>query len=181
MLMSFLDRAWKAGKIAEDTFLVLILGAMVLLAGGQILLRNAFSIGFIWGDELLRMLVLWIAVAGAVAASRSDKHISIAVLDRFLPEVVQSLSRVLITLFTAFVSGVIAWYSLQFVMTTYEYEDILLGSVPAWWLQLVLPVGFGLIAYRYCVLTIQNLFALFTGTPPPDRDGSGKPGVDSSS
>ena len=76
-----LGRLEQAGKLAEDTLLVLILSAMILLAAGQIILRNFLDIGFIWGDELLRMLVLWLAVAGALAASRSDKHISIDVLN----------------------------------------------------------------------------------------------------
>ena len=85
-LNTFLGRLEWAGKLAEDALLVLILSTMVLLAAGQIILRNFLDVGFIWGDELLRMLVLWLAVAGALAASRSDKHISIDVLNRFLPE-----------------------------------------------------------------------------------------------
>ncbi len=71
--------------MAEDAVLVVILSGMILLAAGQIVLRNFFDIGFIWSDEALRMMVLWLAVAGAVAASRNDKHINIDVLDRFLP------------------------------------------------------------------------------------------------
>jgi TRAP-type C4-dicarboxylate transport system permease small subunit len=162
-LKSFLDKAARAGSLAEDILLILILSMMIILAGGQILLRNVFDIGFIWGDELLRMLVLWIAVAGAVAASRSDKHISIAILDRFLPEFLKSLSKIVINIFTASVTGAVAWFSLQFALTSREYGDILLGSVPAWWLQLILPVGFGLIAYRYIVMTFKVVIALLTG------------------
>ena len=75
----------QAGKWGEDAILVLILTAMIFLASAQIFLRNFLDMGFIWGDEMLRMLVLWLAVAGAVSASRTDKHISIDVLNRFLP------------------------------------------------------------------------------------------------
>ena len=148
------------GRWAEDAVLVLILTAMIVMAASQIVLRNFFDIGFIWGDELLRLLVLWIAVAGAVAASRNDKHINIAILDRFLPEKPATFVAMLVHAFTAAICAVVAWYSLQFVQTSREYEDVLLGQVPAWWLQSVLPVGFALIAYRYVIFIFRDVLKL---------------------
>jgi len=151
----------KAGRTAEDAVLVLILSGMILLATSQIILRNFFGFGFIWADELLRMLVLWIAVAGAVAASRTDKHINIAVLDRFLPDKVGHVVKVIVDLFTAAVCLVVTWYSINFVQTSYEYQDVLMGNVPAWILQLVMPVGFGLISWRYLLFALKRLPSLF--------------------
>jgi TRAP-type C4-dicarboxylate transport system permease small subunit len=49
------------------------------------------------------------------------------------------------------VCGLLAWFSLRFVRDSREFGDVLLGDLPAWWFQLILPVGFGLIAYRYGV------------------------------
>jgi TRAP-type C4-dicarboxylate transport system permease small subunit len=163
-LDTLITGAGKLGSILEDTVLVIILGSMILLAASQILLRNLFDVGFIWSDELLRMLVLWIAVAGAVAASRSDRHININVLDRFLPEKAQVFTQLLVHSFTAFICAVVCWVSVQFVSTSYEYGDVLLGSIPAWLLQLVLPVGFGLIAWRYLLFFIQDLWSIFAKT-----------------
>lgn len=140
--------------------LVLILSGMILLAASQIILRNFFGFGFIWADELLRMLVLWIAVAGAVAASRTDKHINIAVLDRFLSAKVGHVVKVIVDLFTAAICLVVTWYSINFVQTSYEYQDVLLGNVPAWILQLVMPVGFGLISWRYLLFALKRLPSL---------------------
>ena len=147
--------------MGEDAVLVLILTTMILLAAGQIFLRNFMDIGIIWGDEMLRMLVLWIAVAGAVAASRDDKHINIDVLNRFLPERIARVVKVLLHLFTALVCGVVAWHSLDFVQMSREFEDVLLGSVPAWILQAVLPVGFGLVTWRYSLFTVKEVLNLF--------------------
>ena len=157
-LLARLDRV---GRMAEDAVLVLILSGMILLATGQIVLRNFFDIGFIWSDEALRLMVLWIAVAGAVAASRSDKHINIAVLDRFLPGRVRRVKEALIHAFTAAISGIVAWHSLLFVRTSHEFGDVLLGGIPAWLLQAVLPVGFALIAWRYALFTLRDLGRLF--------------------
>ena len=157
------SRLDKAGRLGEDAVLVIILTALILLAASQIVMRNFFNFGFIWADEMLRMLVLWIAVAGAVAASRTDKHINIAILDRFLPEKLKLLVKIVIHIFTATVCGAVAWYSVQFVQMSHEFGDVLMGSVPAWIPQLILPVGFGLICYRYSLFVIKEVYRLARG------------------
>jgi len=151
------SRLEKIGRAGEDAVLVVILGSMILLAAAQIVMRNMFNFGFIWSDEVLRMLVLWIALAGAVAASRSDRHINVAVLDRFLPEKVRRAVKIVLHLFTAGICGVVTWHSVKFVQTSREFGDLLMGGVPAWLPQLILPLGFGLICYRYSLFVLEGL------------------------
>lgn len=163
--MSRLSRALegleRAGKWGEDAILVLILVAMIVLAAAQIILRNFMDVGFIWADEMLRMLVLWLAVAGALAASREDRHISIDVLSRYLPGYLEKPAKLLVHAFTAVVCALVAWHSFRFVQTSHEFGDVLLGAVPAWILQSVLPAGFGLIAWRYAMFTLKDISGLF--------------------
>jgi TRAP-type C4-dicarboxylate transport system permease small subunit len=146
----------QAGTYAENAVLLIILISMILLAGTQIFLRNFFDGGIYWGDEMLRVMVLWLTVAGGLAASRMDRHISIAVLDRFLPDKSQLIIKIIIDLFTAGVCALFAWHSARFVMGSYEFGDMLMRVVPAWMLQSVLPVGFGLMAYRHLILAIKR-------------------------
>ena len=61
----------------ENGLIAVLVLAMVLLAGAQILLRNLFGTGIEWADPLLRALVLWTAMLGALAAARDDKHIGL--------------------------------------------------------------------------------------------------------
>jgi len=157
---TILGKLEKAGTLAEDTLLLVILISMILLAGSQIFLRNFFDYSLFWGDEMLRLMVLWLTVAGGLAASRMHKHISIEVLDRFMPERMQLITKVLIDLFTAAVCGLFSWHSARFVMGSYEYGDVLLRDTPAWMLQIILPVGFGLMAYRHLVYAIKRPFGL---------------------
>ena len=151
-----LGRLERIGRALEDAILVILLTVMISVGAGQIFLRNVFDIGFLWTDEMLRLLVLWLAVAGAVAASRQDRHISLAILDRYLPPRGQHAVKVLTHLFTVIVCLLIARYSLAFVITSREFGDTLLGNVPAWPLQAVMPVGFALIAWRYTVLALRE-------------------------
>ena len=157
---SVLSRLEKAGTYAEDGLLLIILIGMILLAGTQIFLRNFFDTSLFWGDEMLRLMVLWLTVAGGLAASRIDKHISIKVLDRFLPDGAQLASKIIIDLFTASVCALFAWHSARFVMGSYEFGDTLMKNTPAWTLQIVLPIGFGLMAYRHLVLALKRPFSL---------------------
>ncbi len=155
-----LNRLEKAGTHAEDAVLLIILVGMILLAGAQILLRNVFDFSLFWGDEMLRLMVLWLTVAGGLAASRTSKHISIEILDRFLPTRVHLAARSLIELFTASVCALFSWHSAIFVMGSYEFGDTLMKSTPAWMLQIILPIGFGLMAYRHLVLATRRLLEL---------------------
>ena len=149
-----------AGTYAEDALLLVILIGMILLAGAQIFLRNLFDASLFWGDEMLRLMVLWLTIAGGLAASRMDKHISIEVLHRFLSAKAQIATRVIIDIFTASVCGMFAWHSARFVMGSYEFGDTLMGNTPAWVLQIILPIGFSLMAYRHLVLAAKCLFTL---------------------
>ena len=153
---SIFNKLEKAGTFAEDALLLIILISMILLAGTQIFLRNFFDYSLFWGDEMLRLMVLWLTVAGGLAASRMDKHISIAVLDRFLPNAVQLVTKIIIDLFTASICALFTWHSARFVMDSYEFGDTLMKNTPAWMLQIILPIGFGLMAYRHLVLAIKR-------------------------
>jgi TRAP-type C4-dicarboxylate transport system permease small subunit len=151
----------------EDALLLVILIGMIFLAGAQIFLRNFFDTGFFWGDEMLRLLVLWITVAGGLAASRTDKHISIAVLDRFLPPKLHMVTKVIIDLFTMFICALFAWHSARFVLSSYEFGDMLMRTIPAWTLQIILPTGFFLMAFRHLILAIKRPLGLAGGDEKP--------------
>jgi TRAP-type C4-dicarboxylate transport system permease small subunit len=143
-----------------ETFLIVtLLGGLVLLASSQIVLRNFFSIGVTWGDGLSRLAVLWLALIGALAAARSDRHIHMELVARFLSPRLKRATAFAMDLFTALIAGLLAWYSASFVRDSREFGDLLLDGVPAWWLQLIMPIVFVLISYRYVVHAARQLKA----------------------
>ena len=70
---SLLRRLDAAGRFIENAFLVGLLGAMMLLSVAQIIAREFFDTGFFWAGEFIRILVLWLAMVGAVAACRENR------------------------------------------------------------------------------------------------------------
>jgi TRAP-type C4-dicarboxylate transport system permease small subunit len=152
-----LARLGRATAAIEDTLLVLMLAAMILLAGSQIVLRNFWDIGLAWGDPLLRVSVLWIGLLGAMAATRDDNHISIDILYRLLPIAGKNISRAITDLFTSVVCGYVAWYGGLLVALEKREESIVFASVPAWITELIIPVGFGVMALRFLTSFVLRL------------------------
>lgn len=139
----------KAIYLLEDSLLIGLLVSMIVLASGQIILRNFFDMGIIWVDPLLRVLVLWTAMIGAAVASRENRHIRIDLLTRFFSKRLHLAIQFFVGIFTAAVCGVIAVYGARWVYT--DYQDGLTGfaGLPSWVLEVIIPLAFGLIALRY--------------------------------
>jgi len=141
----------------EDALLVLILALMILLAGSQIVLRNLFDSGIFWSDPLVRALVLWIALVGAMVGARDNNHIRIDVLSRFLPERVRRFSGAVNASFTSVVCGFLALHSLRLVVMDWQAGSMAFAMVPVWFIESIMPLGFGIIALRYLLLAVLLL------------------------
>jgi TRAP-type C4-dicarboxylate transport system permease small subunit len=146
-----------AGRWLEDALLVGLFAALTGLSVLQIVLRNVWSSGLLWGDGLVRISVLWIALIGAVAASRDQKHIAIDLAHRLLPASWRRAITIVVDAFTAAVCGLLSYHAWVFVGESRAYADTLLGDWPAWIFQIVLPVGFALIAYRYALRCLRRI------------------------
>jgi TRAP-type C4-dicarboxylate transport system permease small subunit len=143
------DRLESWGTAAENAVLVMLLGALMLLAVGQIAMRIFFSAGFIWADELVKLLVLWIALVASIAASRSDRHLRIDVLSHFVAAKYARFPRLIVDLFAGIMCGVLAWQSWRYLQLTIEFEDTVLVDLPAWIAYGLLPLAFALMCYRF--------------------------------
>lgn len=154
---SFVERAQMILYRVEDSILVGLLLLMITLAVLQIFLRNLFETGIVWSDVLVRILVLWVGLAGAMVASRQGNHINIDILDRFLPERAKVVVSFVVEVFTAFICTIVAYYSLQFVQMEFADGGMAFAKVPVWLCEAIIPFAFGVIAIRYVLLSIINL------------------------
>lgn len=152
-----LTRALKWAGWFEDGVLVTLLAVMVLLAAAQIVLRNLFDVGLLWVDPALRLLVLWVGMLGAVAATRDDRQITVDAVSRFLPTRARTAVRAVTDLFATGVSGVLTWHAARLVFDERAAATTTFAGLPVWVAQLVLPVAFGVITARYMVLAFTHL------------------------
>ncbi len=154
--MSITDnKAIKLVNAFEDGLLVIILTSMIIFAVYQIIARNLFGEGIVWIDPLLRTLVLWVGLSGAVVATRTDNHIRIDVFTKYFPTHLLKHIQRIAYIFTISVCLLIAWHAARFVLSEYEYGTIAFSGVPAWITALIIPVSFTLMAVRYILLFIS--------------------------
>lgn len=164
-----MSRVVSAIHRVEDVALALLLGTIVLLAPLQIVLRNFFDAGLVWADPFLRVLVLWVALLGALAASRQDKQIAVDVVSKFLSPRAKAVVGLLIGLFTAFVCSLVAYHSWLFVAGEREFGSIAFGAVPAWLCQSVIPFAFAMIAVRHTGHAFTCARVVLGFAPPPEE------------
>ena len=154
---SFVERAQMIIYRVEDSILVGLLLLMITLAVLQIFLRNLFETGIVWSDVLVRILVLWVGLAGAMVASRQGNHINIDIMERFLSERAKVVVNFIVEVFTAFICTIVAYYSLQFVQMEFADGGMAFAKVPVWLCEAIIPFAFVVIAIRYVLLSIINL------------------------
>ena len=158
-----LERLERIGRAAEDGALVVLLGSMVLIAVLQIVLRQFFDSGIGWADELIKIIVLWLAMVGSIAAARDNRHIRIDVLSHILPGKLVALARVLVDLFAAGVCVIIAWQAWRYLQLEIEWQETVLIDTPAWTVHAIVPLAFLLISYRFLVGCARTLYQTFRG------------------
>jgi TRAP-type C4-dicarboxylate transport system permease small subunit len=162
-----LNKVIRLTAAVEDGLLVIALIVLIALAGNQILMRNLWQSGLSWGDPLIRVLVLWVGLLGAMAATRDDNHIRIDILSRWLPARARILTRLVTDLFTALVCALLAYHSARFVLLDRDAGIIAFARIPAWLCELILPLGFGVIALRFALLFALRLRRLRTRGASP--------------
>lgn len=145
---------------AEDLLLALLLGGLLLLALAQIGLRMFFHTGLEWAEPVGRMGVLWLALLGALGATRARRHIAIDALPRLLPPRWHRVAWVLSQLATAVICAMLAWYGWGMVGMEREAPGQFVPGVPSWWPMLAFPAGFALMSLRFAI-------AAFAEPPEP--------------
>jgi C4-dicarboxylate transporter DctQ subunit len=144
-----LEKARKLLHRFETYLLAALLTALLLLSVAQILLRVFFDTGFLWFEPASRQGVLWLALLGALSATREKKHISIDALPRFLPEKARKIVWTLTQMAAATITAGLTWYGWGMVQLEREAPGAFVGDIPSWWPMCIFVVGFGLISLRF--------------------------------
>jgi len=102
-----------------------------------------------WMDPVVRHLVMWSALLGAVVAAREHKHIRVDALVRILGPVQRGWSLLLGEVFAAVTCGVLSWISVGFILDERSYGTVGALDLPTWILQTIFPAAFGAMSCRF--------------------------------
>ncbi|MBI4125921.1 MAG: TRAP transporter small permease [Deltaproteobacteria bacterium] len=147
-LLGVLDRLFAR---AVNFSVIVSLLVMATLTLTQVVLRDFFSSGIVGAEIVARHLVLWIAFLGGMMATRRRQHVSIDIVTRLLSR----RARNVLCLILDGVAGVVAWWlakaAYSFVLAEQEMAAMLIGNIPIWWAEAIIPFGFAMIALEYAI------------------------------
>ncbi|MDR1251650.1 MAG: TRAP transporter small permease [Treponema sp.] len=159
--------------------IIAALAGMVILCIIQIVLRYFTSASlrpFAWGDEVMRLTLIWIAFLAGSVGVRVGAHLN---LDYFMDKLLTPRGRAIlekIILITALVSmALLIWYGIR---QTYINKDQYLQNIhiSIAWFYVAIPVGCFYIFIEYLLILIygRHPFAESSAdseNPPVDMTG----------
>ena len=171
---------WLRGlRRAEEWALVLALAVMVALPCAEILLRKLKGTGIPASGPLVQHLVLAVGMLGGALAAREGRLLSISTLTHFLKGRPLVFAQILGGGVAAAISAFLCLASIDFVASGRPLGKILAYGIPVWTVQLLLVLGFGLIAIRLVwhagrswrprlatLVLVLLIVAVFKGLPP---------------
>ncbi len=140
-------RAISAACRAENLLVVLALGVMMLLPLLEIVLRK-FKGGLTGSQAIVQHLTLAVGMLGGALAARDARLLSMSALPTILKGRWKTAAAILANGFAAMMAAFFTVASVQFVQFEKEGGTKLAYDVPVWIVQMLFPIGFGIIALR---------------------------------
>ncbi len=134
-------------KKTENGFLVAALTLIMVLPIAEAICRY-FGFGISGAQPVIQHITLIIAMLGGAIAARESRLLSISSFTVFLKKPIKVWTTLISNTFSFFITLVLVVASFQFVNTEKLGAAILAYNIPKWWVQLVMPIGFSLIAIR---------------------------------
>ncbi len=150
-----MQRTVRLLRLIEDGIMVLLVTSMILLAVGQIILRDVWDAGVAWGDPLLRVSVLWIGMLGAMAATRDNNHITVDIFSRYLSSRLKRIAQIVTGGFASGICAILAYEGARFVAMDYQAGTTSFSDIPSWCFEIIIPIGFSVMALRFLFVAIS--------------------------
>mgnify|MGYP001043035174 FL=1 len=133
----------------EDGIGVVALLSMTGLPVLELFLRTVFGTGITGSSEYVQHLALWVGFLGAALASREGRHLSLSAGITIVPKQYQRLTNSLASLVSTAVAAGLFWGSYLLVAAEMESAARVGSLIPVWMVQLILPISFALITWRF--------------------------------
>ncbi len=143
--------------------MVALLAVMATLAFASVVLRR-FGLGILWGETLLKQLVLITGFLGAALAAAHEKHFAWEAAHMGAPKGLQPWLRLLANLSAAVVCALLMSAGWHFTLEERSAAAVLMtvGStpVPAWIFTAGIPAGFLLIMLHALFKSVDAVWDL---------------------
>ena len=132
----------------ENSLLVIALAAMLLLPVVEIILRHLFNTGISGSSAIVQHLTLIVGMLGGAVAARDRRLLALSPIQKLLTGRAQAAAQIFSNSFAAAICFFLCVASIQYVLALKPLGKTLVYGIPVWVIQLVLPIGFGLVTLR---------------------------------
>jgi len=132
----------------ENTIISLVLAGIVVLPLLEAVLRKTLHVGISHSAAIVQHLTLVVGMMGAAVAARENRLLALSRLGELLTGRWRTLASAFSGASAVAVCVLLAAAGVNFVVAERPAGDMLAYGIPVWVIQLVIPVGFGLIALR---------------------------------
>jgi TRAP-type C4-dicarboxylate transport system permease small subunit len=146
--------------IARFEKFVLAYGVLIMAINSManVIGRFGFGRSVYFANELNAFLMVLITFMGLGYAARQGRHIRMSAIYDQLPDIGRKILMVVISLVTAAVMLVLAYYATSYVHRLYELEKVTASlRFPMWIMYLWVPLGFVIAGIQYLLTAYQNL------------------------
>lgn len=134
--------------------IVLMLGAMVLITGAQIVCRTWFT-ALSWSDEVTRYLLIWSTFLGATCVYRHSGHIAITLVQDSLPKPMGKAMRMAVQVICFVLFAVLLVFSVQYCGKLKKTATAL--PIKMKYIYLCIPISMGINMLHALVLGLNEL------------------------
>lgn len=133
---------------SENILTVGVFSILAIFPAVEIITRILGRPGIPASPILVQHMTLWIGFIGAVLATRQNKLLSLTRDPLFSPDSVFSNGRWIAKNISFVIIVALFWGSISLVMIEYDYPIEISPGVYRWFIQLIMPIGFLLIAFQ---------------------------------
>ncbi len=140
----------------EVTILVFCVASL-----GVLLITNVFARTFFqsiyFAEEVSKFLVMLTTFTGVSYAVRKARHIRMGAFLDAMPQKMEKVFIIIISIISAVVMGIMTWFSYQYLMNAMDMGHMTPAlRVPKWTFYVIIPIGFGLACIQYIRTIIKN-------------------------
>ncbi len=133
----------------ELTLLSLLFVALVIVGLVEVVLVQRLNISLSWPRDAMAAVLLWLIMAGSMAAAGRLRHFRIALVDRVLPAGWLAVMYRLAFFLSAMVCLLLSWLGLQIVGLEHEFGQVVFAGMPNWIALAPVPFVFALMGARF--------------------------------
>jgi len=142
----------------EKVILCSLVIAMASLAFFIVVFRIVFHKCFVGGEDIVQNMILWCTFLGGAIGARSNRHLSINILQTYLRKGKFKFGvDILLLAVTCIVAGFLAFSGYSFVLSVMNYgENLPSLGMKLWVFQVIMPYTFLIVCFRYFLGTLKK-------------------------